>query len=529
MTSGYLAIVLHGHLPFIRHPEHDDYIEERWLYEAITECYAPLLMKLFALSDEGVRARATVTLSPTLVHMLRDDLLKVRAVRHLMRLEELAESELRRTAGHGHLQRLARFYRDRFGAIHAFWDRWSGDLAAAFSELEERGVLEILACAATHGYLPLLAAQPACVRAQLAVGVRHHVEAFGRAPRGIWLPECGYYPGVEEELAELGIRFFVIDTHCVLHASERPRWGVYAPLYTPAGVAAFGRDPESSRQVWSAETGYPGDFWYRDFYRDVGYDLPLEQLGAATHPDGIRGATGIKYHRITHREGLENKDLYNVEEARRRAADHAGNFMFNRQHQARHLRAHMDRPPVIVAPYDAELFGHWWFEGPDFLDYLFRKLHYDQDDVEPVTLAEYLVRHPRNQAAIPSAGSWGARGYNWVWLDGSNSWVYRHVHAAGEAMTRLARENRGAGGLRRRALDQAARELLLAQSSDWAFLMMTKQSVEFAARRVKAHMARFHRLQSELESGWIDEGWLADLERRDNIFPRIDYGVYGED
>ena len=513
--------------PYVRHPEHANFIEEMWLHEAITECYVPLLSKFTALADEGIPFRLNMTLSPTLVHMLGDDLLKQRYIEHLMKLEDLAEREIRRNEGHGHMSYLARFYRDRFARVHEFWDRWAGDLVGAFSSLEERGHLEILTCAATHGYLPLLAVHPENVRAQIAVGVQSHIRAFGRAPRGIWLPECAYYPGLDEELAALGIRFFILDTHCIMNASTRPKWGVYAPVYTPSGVAAFGRDPESSRQVWSAETGYPGDFWYRDFYRDIGFDLSAEQLGSAANPDGIKLFTGIKYHRITGREGMDKKDLYHPYEARERAAEHAGNFMFNRQHQVRNLRAQMDRPPVIVSPYDAELFGHWWFEGPEFLDFLFRKIHYDQNELETITLAKYLVSHPQNQVTIPSAGSWGANGYNCVWLDGSNGWIYRHLHESGRRMMELARRFPGASGTVKRALNQAAREILLAQSSDWPFLMMTKQSAGFAENRVKVHLTRFKRLLREINSGRIDERWLGNLEWRDNIFPAIDYSLYG--
>jgi 1,4-alpha-glucan branching enzyme len=499
MPSGYLAILLHGHLPYVRHPEHADYLEERWLYESITECYIPLLMKLMALAGESIPFRLNMTLSPTLVHMLRDDLLRERYIRHLMSLEELAEAEIRRNDGQGHMRYLAKFYRERFGRIHGFWDEWFGDLAA----------------------------QPESVRAQIATAVRHHIREFGRAPRGIWLPECGYYPGLEEELARFGLRFFVLDTHSIMNATVRPRFGIYAPVYTPSGVAAFGRDPESSKQVWSARTGYPGDFWYRDFYRDVGFDLPVDQLGAVAHPDGIRTYTGIKYHRITHSEGMDNKDLYYPFEARERAAEHAGNFMFNRQHQVRWLQGQMDRPPIIVAPYDTELFGHWWFEGPDFLDFLFRKIHFDQDEIKPVTLAKYLTLHPRNQVTIPAGGSWGANGYHWVWLDGANSWIYRHLLEAGQAMIDLAGAHPDSGGLERRALNQAARELLLAQSSDWPFMMMTRQSVDFARNRVKVHLARFNRIRREIAAGRIDEGWLGDLEWRDNVFPEADYRIYG--
>jgi 1,4-alpha-glucan branching enzyme len=410
--------------------------------------------------------------------------------------------------------------------VRAFWDRWEGDLVHAFGELEARGHLELMTCAATHGFLPLLTGVPQAVRAQVRVGAAHHADHLGRAARGFWMPECGYFPGLDEVLADEGIRFTVLDTHGLLNGSVPPRYGVYAPVYTPSGVAAFGRDPESSRQVWSAETGYPGDFVYRDFYRDIGFDIPLEDLGDVAHPDGIRLFTGIKYHRITHSQGLENKDLYNPSAALEKAAEHAGNFMFNRQHQIGHLSSVMDRPPVIVAPYDAELFGHWWFEGPDFLEMLMRKIHYDQGTVHTATLAEVLRSSPRNQVILPSSSSWGAGGYHEVWLNGFNSWLLRHLARASRDMVDLARRFTNPSPLARRALNQAARELLLAQSSDWPFIMKTRQTVDFAVRHARVHLSRFRRLRHEIDTGRIDSGWLSDLEWRDNIFPSIDYEVY---
>ncbi len=526
MAKGYLSIVLHAHLPYVRHPEYPDFLEERWLFEAVIECYVPLLERLYRLSNDGIPFRMNVVLTPTLLHMLHDDLLRERFVRHLERLERLAEREERRLAGDETLHRLARFYRGRFATVHSFWDRWEGDLVHAFSELEARGHLEILTCAATHGFLPLLSQVPQAVRAQVHVGAAHHTHAIGRTPRGLWMPECGYYPGLDEVLAAEGIRFTLLDTHGLLNASVPPRYGVYAPVYAPSGVAAFARDPESSRQVWSADTGYPGDFVYRDFYRDIGFDLPIEELGDVAHPDGIQLFTGIKYHRITHARGLENKDLYNPSLALEKAAEHAGNFLFNRQHQVEHLASVMDRPPVVVSPYDAELYGHWWFEGPDFIEMLMRKLHHDQDVIATATLPQVLRSHPRNQVVIPAASSWGAGGYSEVWLNGYNSWLLRHLTRASRDMVDLARRNPTPSGLTRRALNQAARELLLAQSSDWPFIMKTRQTVDFAVKHARVHLSRFRRLKRELDIGNVDSGWLADLEWRDNVFPHIDYEVY---
>jgi 1,4-alpha-glucan branching enzyme len=352
----------------------------------------------------------------------------------------------------------------------------------------------------------------------------HYRECFGRDPRGIWLPECAYVPGVEQFLREAEIRWFIVDTHGVMFAEHRPRNGVYAPIFTPSGPAAFGRDLESSRQVWSSKEGYPGDVYYRDFYRDIGYDLDFDYIKPYIQSNGLRKFTGLKYHRITGKSDW--KEPYLPAAAKSRAAEHAGHFMFNREKQIEHLAAHLSAPPIVLSPYDAELYGHWWFEGPDFLNYLLRKIAYDQQVFKTITPGEYLEKYPTQQVTTPSASSWGAEGYWNVWLEGSNAWIYPHLHLAAQRMTELARRCRDCYGLTERAMKQAARELLLAQSSDWAFIMKTGTMVPYAVKRTKDHLLRFNRLYDQIKANQIDEAFLANCEWRDNIFPNINWRYY---
>jgi 1,4-alpha-glucan branching enzyme len=229
---------------------------------------------------------------------------------------------------------------------------------------------------------------------------------------------------------------------------------------------------------------------------------------------------------VTHRS-TGDKRAYDPHAAYLRAAEHAGNFMFNRERQVEHLRANMDRRPIVVAPYDAELFGHWWYEGPTFLELLFRKIHFDQATVAPITPSGYLVEYPSNQVATPSLSSWGQNGYGDYWCNGSNAWVYRHLHKMAERMVELAHRHPDATGSTRRALNQAARELMLAQSSDWAFIMKTGTTVPYATKRTTDHVKRFTRIYEALASGRDpDATWLTDLENRDNLFPEMDYRIY---
>ncbi len=525
MEKGYLALVLHSHLPYVRHPEHDRFLEEDWLYEAITETYIPLINVFDGLVNDGVDFRVTMSLTPTLLSMLTDPLLQQRYVRHIGRLIELAESEIERTRDQPALNPLAHMYRDLFmNARFVFEEKYGRNLVAAFRKFQDLGRVEIMTCGATHGFLPLMQNKNA-VRAQIKVAVEHHTRHLGRAPKGIWLPECGYYPGLDEVLHEAGIRYFFTDAHGVFHASPRPKYGVYAPIYCRSGVAAFGRDIESSKQVWSSVEGYPGDNNYRDFYRDVGFDLDYDYIRPYLHPDGVRVNLGIKYHKIT--GSTNHKDPYIRGWALDRAAEHAGNFLFNREKQVEWLAGvFQDRKPIIVAPYDAELYGHWWFEGPDWINYLIRKTVFDQSTVRLITPSEYLRENPKCQISTPSLSSWGYKGYAEVWLEQSNDWIYRHLHKAADRMVELARSFPHADGLLLRALNQAARELLLAQSSDWAFIMKTGSHVEYAIRRTKEHVLRLDRLYRDIRGNALDEGWLSDIEYKDNLFPDIDYRVY---
>ncbi|TAL06970.1 MAG: DUF1957 domain-containing protein [Verrucomicrobia bacterium] len=516
---GYLAIVLHAHLPFVRHPEHEKFLEESWLYEAVAECYLPLLQMLRGWQRDNIPARLTLTLSPTLCAMLRDPLLQERTARHLDSLVALAEKEIRRTEWDRAFQPLARMYHGRFSAARELFAGCQRDLVGAFRELQNQGRVEIITTAATHAVLPLLAAHPASLRAQVLTACDQYRECFGCEPRGFWLPECAYDPAVEACLQEANLRWFVADTHGVLHAQPRPQFGVFAPVFTPNGLAVFGRDPESSRQVWSSTEGYPGDPHYRDFYRDAGFDLDFDYVKPHLPAPEQRGFTGLKYFRIT--GGGAEKAVYDPVAARQRVEEHARHFLRGRLAQVERVAGAMDRPPLIVAPYDAELFGHWWHEGPDFLDQVARKAAADNQTLRLITPTDYLRQHPTNQVVTPGASTWGEGGHLRVWLNDRNEWIYPHLQAAQERMTELARRFAVANELEERALKQAARELVLAQASDWPFILRTGTSPEYARGRVKEHLLRFLELHEQLVARRVDAARLAEIEARDNCFADV--------
>ncbi|MCS7090767.1 MAG: DUF1957 domain-containing protein [Verrucomicrobiota bacterium] len=515
--QGYLAIVLHAHLPFVRHPEHEKFLEENWLFEAVTECYLPLLQRLEQWRRDDLPVRLTLSLSPTLVSMLRDSLLQARYSRHLDGLIELTEKELQRTWWDRPLHELAGFYHQRLLELRELYRSYHRDVAHGFARFQESGQLEIITCAATHAVLPLLQHQPS-VRAQVLIARDFYQHVLGRSCRGFWLPECAYDEGVESALQEADFRWFIVDAHGFLGARPQPRYGVYAPLYTPEGLAVFGRDPESSRQVWSKQEGYPGDPVYRDFYRDIGFDLDLDYVRPYLPSPDQRGFTGIKYYSITG-PGSEKRP-YDRVLAVRRAGEHAAHFLQARLEQLRRLEGLLPDPPIIVAPYDAELFGHWWYEGPEFLDALVRQM-VQQRSLTFITPSEYLQRHSSHQVARPMPSSWGEAGYWQVWVNETNAWILPHLRVAQNRMTQLARRHGRARGVVSRALQQAARELLLAQASDWPFILRTGTSPGYARQRVKDHLLRFQTLYDQLMHSRIDALWLEQVEQRDNLFPQV--------
>ncbi len=526
-AARHFCLILHAHLPYVRHPEQEEMYEESWLVEALVESYVPLLGLLAAQQADGVAASLTLSLSPTLLTMLGDPLLHARTLIRLDRLDHLAAREAIRVGDDPLLAPLVTVYRQRVrAALDLLESGGAGGVIAAFARLRDQGRIEIITSAATHGYLPLLRDEPRAVRAQLAVAQDFYRRVFDRPSPGLWLPECGYYPGLEQAVAEVGYGYVVLDSHGIAHGTPNPRYGVTAPVVCANGLAAFGRDPESSHRVWSRDEGYPADVWYRDFHRDIGFDLDAAALAGVLPKGGGRVPTGFKYHRITGRG--DRKDLYDLDRARERIAAHVAHFRADRGRAlARAAAGGRENPePVLVAPFDAELFGHWWFEGPAWLDGVMRGMA--ADGVALSTPTAYLAANPVLQNVQPAASSWGEGGYNEYWLNADTDGLVRDLGVAARRMVDLARRFKAEapGSLRHRALQQAARSLLLAQASDWPFLVHAGSAGDYPARRVRDHLARFHHLDRALDTGTIEPRILAALEFMDDIFPGIDPSLY---
>jgi 1,4-alpha-glucan branching enzyme len=602
---GAFTFVLHSHLPYARLAGRWPHGEE-WIHEAASETYIPLLNALYELRSEGVKYKLTIGITPVLAEQLADadvldhldqyledkiarakqDVLRFRGEEAAVgvRREEAEEGELPpvdRAAveealqederegllsppepkpwwvGNQHLEYLAGFYQRYYEKIKDSLDRaYNRDLLGAFKRLQDEGYIEVVTCAATHGYLPLLGTDSA-IRGQLKTGIQSYRRFFNRAPRAIWLPECAYRPayyddqgrvrpGLEHFVAEQGLRVFFSETHLItggapvgvaageaigpygeikrrylIPMSVKPRpatpmttfrayyvsdstAGPFADQHS--GVAVIGRNNETGQRVWSADWGYPGDFDYREFHRK----------------DGV---SGMQYWRVTGAKvDLGDKDFYHPDWAENKVRMHAHDYVALVE---RILQAQWDYGQgygIIASNYDTELFGHWWFEGIDWLKQVLRLLA-ASPKVELTTASEYVAQHPPQEVIHLPEGSWGAGGTHFTWDNNETHWMWAPIHDAEKLMGRLADRYQGEydDDLVRGVLNQAARELLLLESSDWPFLVTTGQARQYAVQRFSQHLERFLTLATGVERGAPDGSLAAQLWEKDRLFPDIDF------
>jgi 1,4-alpha-glucan branching enzyme len=538
MPDAY-ALVLHSHLPYVRGAGRWPHGEE-WVHEAILGTYLPLLVLLHDLRAESVPFRITIGLTPTLIEQLADPDICTRFIAYAD--DQIHRAELDAwdfgVNGASAKQSVAEFYRGSYTRLkQAFIQRFGRDIVGAFADLARTGEVEILTSAATHGYLPLLDARS--VEAQLRVGLASTKRLTGLEPTGIWLPECAYRPGLERALERHGFTHFFTDAALirgreVARAAKRFRStraerhsGAGAPtavlddadralidpavdLFRPylvadSAVAAVSRHPEISGQVWSAAQGYPGDPFYREFHRKD-------------------DRSGLRYWRVSGMTvDLGNKSEYVVSNAADRVREHARHFSASVREELAAHRSVTGRDGMLVTTFDSELFGHWWFEGIDWLGLVLR----DLGDIATTVSGRLEAQPPRERIAL-AEGSWGKNNDHSTWLAPQTQWMWDGIRIAASRVRAIA-DDPPRDALRRRAADHALRELLLLESSDWPFLVTTGQAGDYAAERFRSHAQRLQRsLEIAAHGTGDDEVELRSLEHADNPFPDARIGAFAE-
>lgn len=532
-APGRILFLLHAHLPFVRHPGYDRFFEENWLFEAISETYLPLVQAMRRLLEKGVPGMLNLSVSPPLIEMLRDESLIAKFSNHLQKQLELAEHEAARFKD-GPQSTLANFYLEREKALIELWEgRLHRNLLQEFSALEKAGKLNLLTCVGTHPFLPAYQSDPDSIRMQLDATIKCFESAFGRKPKGVWLPECGYFPSLDRYLAEFGLQYFFLETHGVLLASPPPKYGVFTPLRTKSGLYCMGREQASSMEVWSRRTGYPGHPEYREFFKDIAQERERAYLGEYFYSGDTPIDTGFKYYRIT---GSEQKEFYRPWNAMRLVQDHARLFIANRDATLSELIPKMDgNKAALLCPYDAELFGHWWFEGPLFLEALLERAA-ASSVLEFAGADSVMTNSADPDAHEPAFSSWGEGGFGSVWINSETEQFYPQSYRIRARINYLKGElskleDSKIVSLLERYVRQMERELMLFQSSDWAFMIHNKSSDGYARRRLETHYLGAESLFGEARMlladyksgsihGKISTPVLAELEKNDNIFSR---------
>jgi 1,4-alpha-glucan branching enzyme len=552
MTVGRFLLCLHSHMPYVlshgKSPHGTD-----WIDESAAECYLPLLHALDRLNGEGIKPRWTINMTPVLAEQLDDPAFKSGFEEYCQSKIDAAMQDAERFEADGPMwmQGLARFWQQQYTqALVQFKHQWGRSIIDGFRFFQDNGSIEIITSCATHGYLPLLGTEESC-NAQVALGVDSYERRFGKRPRGIWLPECAYRPsydwkspvaegeapwprrGVEEHLANHGIEYFFVDSHMIrggeplgTYAAQFPQlaemfarskkgfappaeWRSEYEHYELAnGVAIFARDPETTVKVWSGDTGYPGDEHYLEFHKQL-------------YPGRLR------YWRISqNKRDLGAKQPYDPYAAFDRIAGHADDFVRTLKGALGNYRGLADRMGTLVAMYDTELFGHWWWEGPEFLYEAARIMHHD-GTIRAVSGGDLLDEEPpRHQISLPE-GSWGEGGYHYIWINDGNLWTWEKLYPVQQRMRAMAQDL--AGGPAEEIVKQAARELLMAEASDWQFLISTVAAKDYAEIRFQDHIDRFNRLADLADKvhagGRMDateEAFLRDCQLKDAAFQEID-------
>jgi len=542
-----VSLVLNAHFPFVKEyivpPKKDpqaeespplpseifslnlESAEESLFFEAISETYLPLLEVLDRLEGDRVPFRLGLSVSPILGQMLSDNRLMKKYAAHLDRQISFGVRELERLDGAGGQALLARRYLDQaIDRRAAFATRYEGSILNALGHYRRKEKIEILAAPATHAFLPFLSQFPESVQAQVEVGVSFFRHALGAPPKGFWLPELGWADGLDRFLRAYGFGFTIADSHGFVFGNPPPSRGGFFPVKTSQGLLVFCRDHNAVTDLNRMRKEGP----YRDNGRDVGHELPSGAIAPFMARNGARCRTGYKYWQTPQADGQPPADVpYDSARACAAAEGHARAFLDNRRGMLAEAAGLMREQPISVCAFDADVFGRHWHEGPHFLESLFRFAAQSQD-VQFVTPSEYLCwqSFAEFEESTPEFSSWGCNGYAEDLLDSSGDWIYRHINRACERMVELAERFSGDSWVRERALNQAARELLLAQSSDWPVMLRRQESSEFARHRVESALRNFTTIYDAMSANHISTEWLTDLESQRDVFRDINYRMF---
>ncbi|MCL2759129.1 MAG: DUF1957 domain-containing protein [Treponema sp.] len=517
-----ISFVFEAHLPFVREYHKDDNFmqagEEGRYFEYVSETLLPLLDVFYRLETDHIPFRLSLAISPILCHLLSDEHLQKKYLTYVDKQIEFGRQELERTANTAENKLAQLYYNTIVDRRIAYTERYEKNILKAFDFYRKKGKIEILASCATHAFLPFISQNPESLQAQMEIPIAGYRKYFAGAPQGFWLPELGWTSALESYLRDYNYSYTIVESHGLLFGNPAPDKGCFFPVKTSNGTFVLARDLHAVREMEKITN----DELYRNNDKDVGYELPPETVSQFLSAEGERHKTGYKYW-----ARLNNGCAYDPKAASEKIPEHARTFLENTIARLEEASAHMQEIPLSLYAQNASYFGNLWYEGPQFIETLFRMAS-GYREIKFVCPSEYIYKQNLSsiQVVSPEFSSCGLNGYAETWLDVSNDWIYRHLTRSMERMTELAERFPDDTGLKERALNQAAREILLAQSSDWPALLYKQDSTEYARNQAENALRNFTTIYEALGSNYISTEWLTTLERRHNIFPNINYRVF---
>lgn len=523
-------LILQAHLPYIRHEENEHFFEEDWYYEALTESYFPLVRMFHRLEEKNTPYRITLVISPSLAEMLKDKTYSERFEIYLKNHIALGESEVKRLEQDEAMRSVANDILNKYKTVLSEFEAYGKEPLNAFISLLKNGNAEIITSVAAHPFLPLYESRPALIKSGLTTAAKVHFITFKNYSKGIWFPDCGYYPGLDEILKKnvLESRYFYVSPTGFALSDKCIKRGCYAPVHTSSGLYAFALDMALRDYVTSSFTGYPGDDDYREFYRDIGFDLDIKYIRSFLPNMKESGFTGYKYYAVSGKR--DDKKIYNAERAAQKTSIHADHFVSCIEKKAKDVSSLIDLPPIFNIAFDTELFGHWWSEGVEWLEKVLVNLS-NSEDLVCATSSDYLDEFENDVydgVVVRSSNAFNT--YSYPYIDGENSCIQRSIFNAIDKVEDLSTRFKGdKNPVKQRYIKQAVKEILLVTSSDWPQLIHNNTCTEYATMRINEHLGNINKICDLLSYGKSDTTWLVGVEKRFPLFEGIDYRTFTKD